>query len=171
MNLHLRAFIFCLLSGALLGSCSPSPNGGCQSAWMPAGERLLGNQAPDFTIPNLAGEKVVLSKLSQEKPTLLVFWASWCPTCNEEIPVLNQWAGLYPDLQIVGVNVQEPAERVRTFVKKRNIRYAVLLDEEGEVAEQYGLVGIPASVLLAKGGKIIYYGFSLPQDVDQLIKA
>lgn len=156
---RIRPFVFCFLWAALLTSCGPSP-----------GERLLGNQAPDFSLPNLSKEEVELSKLVQEKPTMLVFWATWCPTCNEEIPVLNQWVDRYPGLQIVAVNVQESPERVRAFAKKKKIRYSILLDEEGEVAQQYGLVGIPASVLLAKGGKVIYYGFSLPQNVEPLIK-
>ena len=156
---HLSSFVLSIFLTASLASCSPY-----------AGERLLGNQAPDFTLPNLKGEKVQLSKLTSEKPVMLVFWATWCPTCNEEIPVLNQWVHLYPGLQIVGINVQESPERVRMFTEKNKFQYPVLLDKEGEVAEQYGLVGIPASVLIAKGGKIIYYGFSLPQNVDQLIK-
>ena len=156
---YLRSSILSIFLTALLAGCSPY-----------AGERLLGNQAPDFTLSNLKGEKVQLYKLTSEKPVMLVFWATWCPTCNEEIPVLNQWVHLYPGLQIVGINVQESPERVQMFTEKKKFQYSVLLDEEGEVAEQYGLVGIPASVLIAKGGKIIYYGFSLPQNVDQLIK-
>ena len=156
---HLRSFVLSIFLTVLLAGCSPY-----------AGERLLGNQAPDFTLSNLKGEKVQLSKLTSEKPVMLVFWATWCPTCNEEIPILNQWVPLYPGLQIVGINVQESPERVRMFTEKKKFQYPVLLDEEGGVAEQYGLVGIPASVLIAKGGKIIYYGFSLPQNVDQLIK-
>ena len=156
---YLRPPVLFFLLTLLLGSCRPY-----------AGERLLGNQAPDFTLSNLKGEKVQLSKLTGQKPTMLVFWATWCPTCNEEIPTLNQWVRLYPGLQIVGIDVQESPERVRVFTEKKKFQYPVLLDEEGEVAEQYGLVGIPASVLIAQGGKIIYYGFSLPQNVEQLIK-
>lgn len=142
----------------------------CSQGIGPSGERLLGNRAPDFVLKNLAGESVALANVVSQKPTLLVFWASWCPTCVEEIPTLNEWTAQYPHLQILGIDVQEPGDRVRHFVEKKKIRYPVLLDPEGDVAEQYGLVGIPASVLLAKGGQIIYYGFALPKNIEQLIK-
>ena len=129
----------------------------------------MGNQAPNFVLPNLAGEDVELAALANQKPILLVFWATWCPTCVEEIPVLNDWTKRYPQLQILAVNVEEPPARVRTFVEKRKIQYPVVLDQEAEVAHEFGLVGIPAAVLLAKGGKVIYFGFALPKNIEQLI--
>ena len=155
----MRVASFCVLLGITLASCAPSPGG----------EQLLGSEAPNFTLPDLAGNKVELASLVHEKPTMLVFWATWCPSCNEEIPILNQWSERYPHLQILAVNVEESGNRVRAFAKKKQIRYPVLLDEKGEVAQLYGLVGIPASVLLAKGGRVIYYGFSLPANVEKLI--
>ena len=155
----------------LLGSCGSSqPGGGCVSSWAPPGQELLGNQAPNFTLSSLSGEKVELAGLAQKKPTLLVFWATWCPSCVEEIPILNEWSEKYPGLQILGVNVQEPLKRVQAFAQKRKIRYPIVLDGAGEVAQQYGLVGIPAAILLSKGGKVIYYGFTLPQNIEQLIQ-
>lgn len=153
-----------------LVSCGPSTDGGCRSQWAPSTSRLLGAQAPNFVLPNLAGEKVELASMTSKKPTLLVFWATWCPTCKEEIPILNEWSQKFPDLTILGIDVQESRERVQAFAQKQKIQYPVLLDEEAEVAHQYGLVGIPASVLLAKGGKVIYYGFALPQNIELLIE-
>ena len=132
-------------------------------------KKLLGSQAPNFILPNLSGQKVELAKVINEKPTLLVFWATWCPTCVEEIPTLNEWAQKYPQLQILGINVQEAKDHVQPFAAKQGMRYSILLDQEGDVSQQYGLVGIPATVLLAKGGRIIYYGFVLPQNIEELI--
>lgn len=149
-----------LVTALLLGDCGfPSP----------PSDELLGKQAPNFVLPNLNSEKVELAGLTSQKPTLLIFWATWCPTCNEEIPTLKEWHQKYPQLQLLAINVQEPAGRVRAFAEKRGIRYPILLDSEAEVAHQYGLVGIPASVLIAKGGRILYYGFTLPQNIEQLV--
>lgn len=154
----------------LLGSCGSQPGGGgCASSWAPPGQTLLGAQAPNFILSSLSGEKIELMSLVRQKPTLLVFWATWCPSCAEEIPILNEWTEKYPGLHILGVNVQEPAERIRAFAEKHKIRYPIVFDQEGEVAHQYGLVGIPAAILVSKGGQIIYYGFSLPKNIDQLI--
>ena len=130
------------------------------------------SRAPDFTLPVLsdADKKITLSEINRENPVLLVFWAAWCPACVEEIPTLNQWHEKLGQLRILGVNVQESRQDISSFTKEMPIRYPVLLDEEGDVAGRYGLTGLPVSILLAKGGKVIYYGFSLPGNIDQLIE-
>jgi peroxiredoxin len=130
---------------------------------------LLGSEAPNFVLPNLEGEKVELAQMIKEKPVLLVFWATWCPTCLEEIPTLNEWTKKFPQLKILGINVQESMEQIKPFASKRGVNYPVLLDQQAEVAELYGLIGIPAAIVVAKGGRIIYYGFSLPENIEGLI--
>lgn len=136
-------------------------------------QKNIGQPAPDFTLPVLSENHqiVTLSTVAEKQPVLLTFWASWCPSCVEEIPRLNEWQGKYASkgLAIYGVDVQEPKDRVQQFVKAKEIRYPILLDEDGQVASRFGLVGLPASVLVAKGGKILYYGFSLPSNLDQWI--
>ena len=160
MSFVKSAALFFLLE-FLFGSCGPAQTS----------PKILGEPAPNFTLPRLEGGQAELTALVKEKPALLVFWATWCPSCVEEIPVLNEWIEKYPGLQIVGINVGEPAEHVRKFTEKRQIRYPILLDEKGDVAGQYGLVGIPAALFIAKGGRVIYYGFSLPENIEELIKA
>lgn len=152
----------------LLGSCGSPQGAGCAARTAPG---ILGQSAPNFVLPRLEGGEANLAEIVSQKPTLLVFWATWCPSCIEEIPLLNEWAEKYPQLQILGIDVQESRERVGEFLKKREVRYPILLDEEAEVASQYGLVGIPATLLLAKGGRVIYYGFSLPENIEELVHA
>lgn len=131
-------------------------------------------QAPDFSLPDLAdtSNQVRLQDVSQKGPVLLAFWASWCPTCRKEIPQLNKLheEAQNTGLQILSVNVEEKAEHLRQFIGDHPIQYPVLLDQKGEVADRYGLTGLPAILVLAKGGKIVYYGFSIPKDLDELIK-
>ena len=164
-----QALLLSTLAVILVTGCGSGSPGGCAAPGV-SPDGLLGNQAPNFVLPNLAGEPVDLANLVREKPTLLVFWATWCPTCVEEIPLLNEWSEKYPGLRILAVNVQEPRTHVSEFAKHHQIRYPVVLDEEGDVAHEYGLVGIPASVLLAKGGRVLYYGFALPHNIEQLIQ-
>ena len=99
--------------------------------------------------------------------------ASWCPSCVDEIPILNQWHQKYASsgaVSILGVNVLESRERIKTFLSDNSIDFPVLLDSDGETAEQYGISGLPVTVFLAKGGKILYYGFSLPENLEELIQ-
>ena len=69
-----------------------------------------------------------------------------------------------------GINLQESREEIAEFKKQHVMQYPVLSDLEGAVADKYGLVGLPASVLVAKGGKILYYGFALPGSLEPFIQ-
>ncbi len=130
-------------------------------------------KAPDFTLPSLQDEsqQITLSHIAHEQPVLLVFWATWCPSCISEISTLNEWEEKYRSqgLKILAIDVQEPRDQALDFVKENPLRYLSLIDESGEVASRYGLAGLPSSVFLAKGGKILYYGFGLPENLEQLL--
>lgn len=134
--------------------------------------RGLPSKAPDFTLSGIdPAQKVTLSEAYKDSPVLLAFWASWCPSCNEEIPELKRIYQEYASkgLKIYAVNVQEPREEVQKFAASEGLPYPILLDEKGEVADRYKLDGLPVCVVLAKGGEILYYGFSLPENLEQLL--
>ncbi len=154
MNARGAFAILCVLSACLIAGCS---------------ERR--NQAPDFTLSSVEDQQsqVTLSDLTREKSVLLVFWATWCPSCIEEIPILNAWQEQYAErgLQVLAVNVQEPRHHVLEFQKMMPLNYPSLLDADGEVASRYNLMALPSSVLLAKGGEILYYGFGLPERIER----
>lgn len=129
---------------------------------------------PDFTLPVYSpeGQSINLHEVNSENPVLLTFWASWCPSCVEEIPTLKEWQKKYgpKGLKVLGVNVQESPEEVGKFLRSHKINYPVLLDKEGDVSNRYGLVGLPVSILMAKGGEVVYYGFSLPPDIEKFLE-
>ncbi len=131
------------------------------------------SRVPDFTLPALAGDgPVVFSGVNKENPVLLVFWASWCPSCVEEIPVLNEIQKKFSPrgLKIFAVNVEESRKTVQDFQETHPMNYPVLLDEKGKITEKFGLVGVPAAVLAQKGGNVLYFGFSLPADLEKLFQ-
>ncbi len=104
-----------------------------------------------------------LRQVNASKPVLIVFWATWCEACREEIPALNQLAKQYSEkLEVVGVNVQEEAAQVKNFLSEHPLNYRVVLDEDGAISNRFEVSAIPSVVLLAKGGEILYYGFRLP---------
>ncbi|MSR77569.1 MAG: TlpA family protein disulfide reductase [Candidatus Omnitrophica bacterium] len=133
----------------------------------------LSGLAPDFTLPLSKDPSlsVTLSEISREHPVLLVFWATWCGTCREEIPILNEWSRKQASkgLQVYGINVEESRETVQRFLVNHPMEYPVLLDEKGDVSSQYKVHELPTMILLAKGGKILYYGFRRPENLSQWI--
>ena len=112
----------------------------------------------DFSLKNLEGEAVQLSAvLAQHKLVLLNFWATLCPPCIEETPdlVALQRANRERSFTVLGVNVGESQSRVKNFVSRHLINYPVLLDRQTRVAESYGVVGIPTSILLKSNGEVV----------------
>lgn len=109
--------------------------------------------APDFSLADINGGRVRLSEAAADRPVLLAFWASWCGYCRKEIPKVQALRDQYsPDkLEILAVNIQEDPVAVKRFVQKAGIRYRVLTDADGEVANNYGINGIPLFVLVSKG--------------------
>ncbi len=136
--------------------------------------RLEGDQM--FVLKNLNGEEVSLEALlKRNKLVLLNFWATWCPPCREEIPELIKLQGTYQgrSFTVLGVDVGESAAKVSSFADKIGINYPVVLDQDNRVAESYRVVGIPTSMLIGSGGKVlgVYYGFTgqLVEDVKKAV--
>jgi len=158
---------FTLLLGAVIFASGCGP-GGCGLHWPSHLEDQ--KQAPDFSLFSLERQeqRTTLSEWTAKGPVLLVFWASWCPPCVQEIPVLNEIRKSYSEdtLKILAVNVGESRETLTVFRQSHSMDYDVLLDTEGVVASKYDIVGLPVAVFLAKGGEILYYGFTLPRVED-----
>jgi peroxiredoxin len=72
-------------------------------------------------------------------------------------------------LQVLGLDFRESREKVANAVKARGIRYPVLLDEHGQVARGYGVVGIPTYILIGRDGKVIYREHILPADISRYL--
>jgi peroxiredoxin len=131
--------------------------------------------APDFTLQDNSGKKVRLAEL-KGKVVLLEFWATWCPPCRAEIPVIERLHKLYGDkgLTVLAISMDEGGwDEVKAFAKERKISYTVLKGTE-DVSSEYMVRLIPATFLIDKEGKIKkqYMGGSneaLEQDIKALL--
>jgi cytochrome c biogenesis protein CcmG/thiol:disulfide interchange protein DsbE len=111
--------------------------------------------APDFTLKTLDDQEITLSKL-RGKVVLLDFWATWCGPCKESIPHLVQIYKTYQQkgLEIIGMNVdRSDVSGVRRFVKSMDIPYPVVITPD-EVERNYGVTGLPTTILLDKQGRV-----------------
>jgi peroxiredoxin len=129
--------------------------------------------AADFTLKSLEGEEVTLSSFRGKNPVFLVFWATWCPYCVKEIPHLKElYAKLAPKgLKILSVNVgyNDPLLRVQNFQKKYELPYPVLYDNNATVSRQYGVIGVPYSVLIGRDGKVRLRSNGTPDDLEAFV--
>ncbi len=118
-------------------------------------DRLVGKQAPDFTVQNLSGKNVKLSAF-KGKPILLNFWATWCPYCREErqhlISLYNEYES--KGLVIISVSTDRSPERIKKYLKKIRMEFIILHDNNKEAAEAYGVYSLPTSFLIDREGII-----------------
>ena len=139
-----------------------------------------GRQMPSFSLPSPLSEDTVLSSHSlQGKVVLVDFFASWCRSCLEEIPLLNKLQNTYgkQGLTIIALAVDvEDRMELKNLIEKQKINYQVLLADE-EVKEDFGGISIlPTMFLVDQKGKILkkYLGHierdSLIRDIRQTLE-
>src|SRR5579862_3956348 len=91
------------------------------------GNVKVGQQAPDFTLQDLAGNPVTLASYRGKKTVLVDFWATWCSPCRMAMPDLQDTLDLYRNrgLEILSVNQGENVEDVRSFINRKKYTFHV----------------------------------------------
>jgi len=114
-------------------------------------------KALPFSLKSLNGEKIVSLSDFKGKPVLLKFWATWCPSCVEELAPMEKFSeGRKDQLIILLAAIDGEKERkIRRFIKKSNITLPVLLDPKAKTARSYGVNFIPVSFLISQEGLIL----------------
>ncbi|MHB9035578.1 MAG: peroxiredoxin family protein [Armatimonadota bacterium] len=119
----------------------------------------VGDKAPDFQLRTVDGKGTVKLSTYFGKPTLLVYWASWCPHCRTELPVLQKvYNELHPrGMEAVGVSLDHATNDALKFVTQKSITFPVGYggtDQGYKIAESYGVSGIPMTFVLDKNGVV-----------------
>ena len=111
--------------------------------------------APDFVLRDLDGNAVRLSDF-RGKTVFLNFWASWCVSCQAEMPTLQQSWLKYKDKNVVflGVDIAEPVDVVRQFVNKGGYTWTFVFDSTQRPPADYHITGIPTTFFIDKDGVI-----------------
>jgi len=127
----------------------------------------------DFSLPGLKeGENWRLADHKGEV-IALSFWATWCPPCRAELPVLQEFHKelAAKGLLVLAVNQQETRQEVAEFLKNMKLDIPVALDTEGKVASQYRVEFLPTLYLIGRDGQVKahFEGFD-PADKDSLRK-
>jgi len=113
-------------------------------------------KAPSFCLKTLDGNQVILNDF-KGKPILLKFWATWCPSCLEELPMMEKFSeGRNNQLVILMAAIDGEKERkVQRLIKEKKITLPVLLDPKAKTARAYGVSFIPVSFLINREGLIV----------------
>lgn len=91
------------------------------------------------------------------KVTLVMFWATWCPACKTELPVLEQLRAKYPaeKLDIMAVSVDDTEAAMKSFLASRPTTLSVYLSK-ADVGSEFDIKTIPSLFILDKGGQVAF---------------
>ena len=113
-------------------------------------------EAPDQVLPRL-GEPGTGSLADYHgKIVVLNFWASWCPPCRQEAPLLDRFQRtLTPRGTVLGVTYKDDPSASLGFVQKYGLSYPNLFDGRLKMAAKYGTTALPETVVIDRHGRIV----------------
>lgn len=166
MNFTKKNLLFPIIisSLAILGACQPTSTTqetttttAATTATASIQSSLTQQALPDFNIVNQQ-RSIVTKDTFAGKPTIYVAWASWCPDCQQQMPILNELQQEYSDkIQFVFVNLLvkgETAEAGQQYLKKNNYSFDYYADEQHEFQKNMHLESIPTMILVNKEGTV-----------------
>lgn len=144
--------------GAALGLFVSTRMNGNRAIPAPPGVTVLGigDTRADLELADLDGRRRRLSEFDG-RLVLLNFWATWCGPCREEMPLLDRAGETFPQLQVVGIAIDD-VQAVRRYLRAHPVRYPVLIGGEDEDASlRFGDTAsvLPYSVLIGRDGKLL----------------
>jgi len=120
-------------------------------------EMKVGSVVPDFTLNDINGDPVTLSEIQKDK-TLVLFWASWCPHCNEMMPFIKNWVKQH-NMEVVAVSLDTSKTEWKNGVFKLGMEswfnLSDLKEWDGKVATDYNVYATPTMFIIDKNRKIL----------------
>lgn len=129
--------------------------------------------ASNLSLDTLDGKKTSLYP-TNGKPTLLVFWASWCKHCKKEMPNFQKAYERYKDkMNFVAVDktFQDKEKDVKAYMKENNFTFPVLLDKAGIAFKDYNVKGVPTNFIISSKKTVTLkkVGVMTAKDLDKEI--
>lgn len=128
-----------------------------------------GSSLGDFSLKDIQGKTVRLSDY-KGKPVLVNAWATWCPPCKAEMPLLNQYfqAHASDGFMLLAVNAGDSQNEAASFASQNGLAFPVLLDPGAQLLSQLGIHSFPTSILIGRDGivKSIHLGMFTSDTIE-----
>ena len=129
--------------------------------------------APDFTLNAQSGKPVEFTQFKGQV-VMLNFWASWCGSCRQEMPLLDSIYKKYGKLgfTMIGVNVEPDSKAANDWLKQTPVTFPILYDTDSKVSKLYGVSGMPSTVIVDRKGtvRMIHRGYK-PGDEEEYLSS
>ncbi len=115
----------------------------------------LNKPAPDLTLTDLEGRAVSLADY-RGQVVLVNNWATWCPPCRAEMPILEAYYQTHQakGFVVLAIEAGDPKEEVLAFVRQVGLSFPVLLDPEGRSLAAFGNMALPNSYVVDRQGNL-----------------
>ena len=111
---------------------------------------------PKVALTTLAGEPTDLARQAAGKPTVVNLWATWCPPCRREMPVLAAAQKKETEIRFVFADQGENAAAVHRYLGETRLDIAnVLLDVDGAIGREVGTMGLPTTLFYNAEGRLV----------------
>jgi thiol-disulfide isomerase/thioredoxin len=119
-----------------------------------AGAVRPGDMAPGFQLDGAAG--AVSLDAFRGRHVYVDFWASWCAPCKLSFPWLNRVQARWPQLAIVGINVDRRREDAERFLRATPARFTIAYDATGATPAAYAVKTMPSAYLIGPDGRVLW---------------
>jgi len=113
---------------------------------------LSDTKLPEFQATMLDGKSFDSLHVSKDKPLLIHFWATWCPTCKMENSTIDTLSKKF-DVITIAVNSKSDAD-IQAFLKEKNLSFQVINDTNSSLAERFHVSGFPTTFIYNKNGNL-----------------
>ncbi len=139
----------------------------------PSEDLLIGKSAPDFILPRSDGTSASLINAREGKKGILVFWATWCPHCYEELGKIDKASvsAQRKGIKIILVDLGESKEAVQEYFIRRQMNLTSFIDENGTLQEPYHLIGVPTMFFIDGQGIVRDVTNAFPSDFEDHFSA
>jgi cytochrome c biogenesis protein CcmG, thiol:disulfide interchange protein DsbE len=112
--------------------------------------------APDLSLPRLGGTAPVPLRAWRGKVVVLNYWASWCPPCRDESPLLERWQKRIAARggTVLGVDALDVTSDASAFMRHYGLSYPMLHDGDGHSQQRFGISGYPETFVIDRRGRI-----------------
>ncbi|MBE3593665.1 MAG: TlpA family protein disulfide reductase [Candidatus Carbobacillus altaicus] len=116
---------------------------------------VVGRPAPDFELMLMDGGTITLKEL-RNRPVLINFWATYCPSCIDEMPAIESVYQAYRDqgFIVVGINTGESMAAIQGYVRRTGVTYPIALDPDAKAQKAYKVYDLPRSVFIDADGNV-----------------
>ncbi|MBN8193217.1 TlpA family protein disulfide reductase [Bacillus sp. NTK074B] len=127
----------------------------------------VGDKAVDFKLDTLNGGSKTLSELKGKK-VIINFWATWCPPCKEEMPVLQEFYRKHgKNVEILAINI-DPQYNVKEYQKAMGLTFPILMDTDDKINTAYEILTVPTTFIINEKGIITHKQIGAITSIDSL---